>query len=476
MKKSLTAKMCLVTMLWMAVACLTTYGLIAWAVPVTYSTSRNEALSAAAEALAEELDGEPLENCAAALYRFAGQQGAEASIVGPTGEIRLSTTAEGSGSAGTVVTADPGGEAVVEAEPDENIMQAVSVPLRLRDGDGYYILAVGSVQTVNQVSEAVGRVWPYILAAVLLAGSCSSAFYALFITRPVVRLTAVSRKLASLQFDWRAEEGRQDELGVLAGNLNELAGRLSDSMEALRAANRRLQADIEREKAQERQRTEFFSAASHELKTPLTVIKGQLSGMLDGVGVYADREKYLGRSLQVVGQMERLVQELLTVSKLETAEALPAQAADLLAVVRASLERYGELFAQREIRLQTELADSCMVPGDPGLLGKAVGNLLSNAAFHPPAGAEVRVRLCRTGDEAVFSVENTGPRIPADALPHLFEPFYRADRSRSRRTGGSGMGLYLAGTIARRFGGSCRVENTADGVRAELRLPARRER
>ena len=287
--------MCLVTMLWMAVACLLTYGLIAWAVPVTYSAGRSEALSAAAEALAEELDGEPLENCAAALYRFAGRQGAEVSIVDPAGETCLSTSEEdGSSGAGTVVTAEPGGEAVVEAGPDESVMQAVSVPLRLREGEGYYILVFSGVQTVNQVSEAVGRVWPYILAAVLLAGTCSSVFYALFITRPVVRLTAVSRKLASLQFDWRAEEGRADELGTLAGNLNELAGRLSDSMEALRAANRRLQADIDREKERERQRTAFFSAASHELKTPLTVIKGQLSGMLDGVGVYADREKYLG--------------------------------------------------------------------------------------------------------------------------------------------------------------------------------------
>ena len=464
--------MCLVTMLWMAVACLLTYGLIAWAVPVTYSAGRSEALSAAAEALAEELDGEPLENCAAALYRFASRQGAEVSIVDPAGETCLSTSEEdGSSASGTVVTAEPGGEAVVEAGPDESVMQAVSVPLRLREGEGYYILVFSGVQTVNQVSEAVGRVWPYILAAVLLAGTCSSAFYALFITRPVVRLTAVSRKLAALQFDWRAEEGRADELGTLAGNLNELAGRLSDSMEALRAANRRLQADIDREKERERQRTAFFSAASHELKTPLTVIKGQLSGMLDGVGVYADREKYLGRSLQVVGRMETLVQELLAVSKLETGE-WPRRKADLRAVVTESLAGCGELFAQREIRVRTELQEGCSTEGDPGLLGKAMGNLLTNAALHSPEGAEVRVTLCRAGDEAVFAVENTGVHLPPEALPHLFEPFYRVDRSRSRRTGGSGLGLYLTVTIVRRFGGDCRVENTADGVRAEIRFPS----
>ena len=108
----------------------------------------------------------------------------------------------------------------------------------------------------------------------------------------------------------------------------------------------------------------------------------------------------------------------------------------------------------------------------PGLLGKAVGNLLTNAALHSPEGAEVRVTLCRAGDEAVFAVENTGVHLPPETLPHLFEPFYRVDRSRSRRTGGSGLGLYLTETIVRRFGGDCRVENTADGVRAEIRFPS----
>ena len=101
-----------------------------------------------------------------------------------------------------------------------------------------------------------------------------------------------------------------------------------------------------------------------------------------------------------------------------------------------------------------------------------MGNLLTNAALHSPEGAEVRVTLCRAGDEAVFAVENTGVHLPPEALPHLFEPFYRVDRSRSRRTGGSGLGLYLTVTIVRRFGGDCRVENTADGVRAEIRFPS----
>ncbi len=91
-------------------------------------------------------------------------------------------------------------------------------------------------------------------------------------------------------------------------------------------------------------------------------------------------------------------------------------------------------------------------------------NLLSNAALYSPEGAEIRVTAAARGAWAVLTVENTGARIPAEALPHLFEAFYRAEPSRSRATGGSGLGLYLVRMIVERHGGTCRIENSADGV------------
>ena len=110
---------------------------------------------------------------------------------------------------------------------------------------------------------------------------------------------------------------RTDEIGVLANSLNSLSSNLSAALMELKEANQKLQADIDKEKELELRRMEFFSAASHELKTPITIIKGQLQGMLCGIGRYKDRETYLAQSLEVTNSLEKMVQELLTVSRIE---------------------------------------------------------------------------------------------------------------------------------------------------------------
>ena len=102
--------------------------------------------------------------------------------------------------------------------------------------------------------------------------------------------------------------------------------------------------------------------------------------------------------------------------------------------------------------------------GDPSLLGKAIGNLLSNASLYSPEGAEIRVRCGKKQGHPVITVENTGIHISEESLPHLFDAFYRAESSRSRSTGGSGLGLYLVRMILKRHNASCAIENTADGV------------
>ena len=233
-----------------------------------------------------------------------------------------------------------------------------------------------------------------------------------------------------------------------------MAERLSAALAELEEANAALRGDMERARELERQRLAFFSAASHELKTPVTILKGQLSGMLDGVGVYRDREKYLARSLQVAGRMEALVGELLAVSRMESDGASRREAVELSAMTAVEA-----------------LEPGLLVEGERALLGRAVENLLSNAALYSPEGAEIRVTAAARGAQVVLTVENTGARIPAEALPHLFEAFYRAEPSRSRATGGSGLGLYLVRMIVERHGGTCRIENSADGVRFTALLP-----
>ena len=250
-----------------------------------------------------------------------------------------------------------------------------------------------------------------------------------------------------------------------------MARRLDTALRELEAANQSLRGEVERERELDRQRMAFFNAASHELKTPVTILKGQLAGMLEGVGVYRDRDKYLLRSLQVTGRMEALIQEMLAISRMETGSVpVRREPVDLAALAERQLALDRELLEQRGQRLVADLAPGITVTGDTSLLGKAVGNLLSNASLYSPEGAEIRVWCGLLAGCPALTVENTGTHIREEALPHLFEAFYRAESSRNRATGGSGLGLYLVKMILDRHGAACTIENTADGVRAAVRF------
>ena len=322
------------------------------------------------------------------------------------------------------------------------------------------------LQAQNLAVRALVQMAPWLLLTLLVFSLLCAFGYSRYITRPIVRLSGIAGRMAQLDFHWECGERRRDELGQLGRSLDEMARRLSAALAELESANRALRREVE-------QRTAFFSAASHELKTPVTILKGQLSGMLDGVGAYRDRDKYLLRSLQVAGRMERLIGEMLAISRMETGSAeVRRERVDLSALLDRRLMQDDEMFRLRGQRLISDLTPGVSVAGDEAMLEKVVGCLLSNAALYSPEGAQVRVWCGRLESRPSFTVENSGAQISADALPHLFEPFYRAEGSRSRATGGSGLGLYLVKMILERHGAECRLENTAEGVRATVTFPA----
>ena len=483
LKNSLTAKIFLITCLLLMVVCVLTYGFIALVMPMTYTADRNHTLTAAANQLAQQLEQSTLADCGDLLSRYAADYDARFSIRDAegnllkdtlTGEPRPSESDSQPAADLATVQSNSGYVSIgVEADISANIMQTIMVSFSFaKSPETYQLMVVGSMEAVNQAAAALERIWPWLVGVILLISVFTSVFYARFITRPIVQLSGISRQMCDLDFGWRCKENRTDEIGTLARSLNELAEKLSTTMAELQTANAALRSDIERERELEQQRLAFFSAASHELKTPITVIKGQLCGMLDGVGTYADRDKYLARSLTVLRQMESLVQELLIVSRMETTEAKPPMhRVDLAEIVQTCSREYADLFEQKEQTLQVTASESLWINGDLDLLSKAIRNLLANAALYSPEGADIGVTVSQQQETAVLTVENTEAHIPEDALSHLFEAFYRVDPSRNRQTGGSGLGLYLVKTILDQHGAVCRIDNTAEGVRAKVCFP-----
>ena len=481
LSESLTARVFLITLLILLSAGAVTFGLIAWATPSTYTAVVTDDLTAQVDQLVDQLAGTEEQSCGPLLDQFIRTSGAEAMLVGPDGRIadtgsQLAVQSVYEDSS-LVITSVQGDSTVTydagTSHTDDTVAVTMSeqatITAEVRfagQEDSYTLYVTPRMEAENLAVRALAQMAPWILLVLLIFSLLCALVYSRYITRPIVRLSGIAGKMAQLDFQWESGEKRRDEIGRLGRSLDQMARKLSAALTDLEGANRALRGEVERERELDRQRMAFFNAASHELKTPVTILKGQLSGMLEGVGVYQDRDKYLLRSLQTTGRMENLIGEMLAISRMESgAAALRQETVDLSALTAERLQQDGELFRQREQELVSALTPGVLVTGDPSLLGRAVGNLLSNAALYSPQRARIRVWCGFRDGRPALTVENTGARIPEEALPHLFEAFYRTENSRNRSTGGSGLGLYLVKMILDRHGAECAIENTKDGVK-----------
>ncbi len=493
--ESLTARIFLITAWVLLGAGGVTFGLVALAAPVTYTTVINDDLTRQVDDLLGDLARSSFEDCGPLLDAFIRTTGASAALLGPDGEIAATgsllaaqslreddPTMVGAASECIVTSVDDTAAVAWEtgtAEAKDMVsvtmseQDAMLVDVRFADQQELYSLCVTPrIEAENVAVRALIQMAPWLLLTLLAFSLLCALVYSRYITRPIVRLSGIAGKMAELDFTWECGEERRDEIGKLGRSLDEMSRRLSTALRELENANHALRGEVEQERELDRQRMAFFSAASHELKTPVTILKGQLSGMLEGVDVYRDRDKYLLRSLQVTGRMENLISEMLEISRMETGTAaIRREPVTLSGLLERQLALDAELLEQRGQRLASTLTPGVLVGGDASLLGKAVENLLSNASLYSPQGAEIRVWCGREEEHPALTIENTGVHISQEALPHLFEAFYREEGSRNRDTGGSGLGLYLARMILERHGAVCTLENTEAGVRATVLFP-----
>ena len=477
-RESLTARIFFTTALLLFGALSITFGLIAWVTPITWSAAVSDDLVRRTNALAETLSQTDFRDCGPLLDEFIRSCGADVVLTFPDGSLATTSSRltveqpSEEGAASVTWSAYETDEKETDAFVNVAMSQrtTISTDVQFADRDETCTLSViPRMQAQNLAVQAMIRMAPWLFFVLLLLSLLCALIYSRSITRLILRLSAIAEKMAGLDFGWECGLQRPDEIGKLGNSLDRMSRRLSSALKELESANLRLQGEVEREREADRRRTAFFSAASHELKTPLTILKGQLAGMLEGIDVYQNRDRYLLRSLQVAGRMENLIREMLTISRMESGSVpIRQQRVDLSSLIRQQLDLDAELLDLRGQTLVSSLDPDVFVTGDPSLLGKAVENLLSNAVFYSPEGARIRVWCGIRDGSPAFFVENGGARIREDAIPHLFEAFYREENSRNRSTGGSGLGLYLVQTILERHRASCAIENTAEGVRATV--------
>ena len=331
--------------------------------------------------------------------------------------------------------------------------------------EAYILLLAKNTNKESQVVLALQKTLPILSVAILLVSVIAAFFYTWYMTKPIKKISKLSKQMADMNFSGLCPTNRTDEIGVLSHSLNDLSKKLAAALSDLQEANQKLQADIDMERRLEKQRVEFFAAASHELKTPITIIKGQLQGMLYQVGRYKDRETYLAQSLEITDTLGKMVQELLTISRLDTpGYTCKKSNLNLSNLIIDRITAFEDLFMQKDLTVEQSISPEIYILGDMQLLQKALDNLLGNAAAYSGAGNQILIKLWKETETTTLTIENTGAHIPDEAISKLFEPFYRVDQSRNRQTGGTGLGLYIVKTILDLHGAKIEITNTIQGV------------
>jgi two-component system phosphate regulon sensor histidine kinase PhoR len=223
-------------------------------------------------------------------------------------------------------------------------------------------------------------------------------------------------------------------------------------------------------------RRDFVANVSHELKTPITSIKGFIETLIEGaIDHRADAERFLAIMAKQADRLATIVDDLLSLAKIEQAEGtseFDLQEVDLNDVIRGAIHAYEPLARERRVTVQFDGRSPIMVEINAPLLEQAVGNLLDNAIKYSAADSAVEVSATRTASEIVLSVVDHGVGIEAEHLPRLFERFYRVDKARSRKLGGTGLGLSIVKHVASAHGGHVSVQSQpGKGSTFSIHLP-----
>ena len=304
-----------------------------------------------------------------------------------------------------------------------------------------------------------------VALAAMLAVSITGAFiFARQMTKPIKRLADNTRKMANLE-DVPPVSERADELGDLARDVHSMYEKLKDTIA-------RLEDEILREREMEETQRHFFSAASHELKTPIAATGVLLEGMLENVGDYKDHSRYLRECIRLMDAQTKMIYEILEIVSLNDGKITPLpEKLDIRGVVTDLLPNFQTLADADEQSIICNIPNGETVLADSKMLKKALSNVILNAVQNTPKGGEIRIWTEPVADQYRLCILNTGARIDDTVLPKLFDPFYRVDKARNRKDGRSGLGLTIVQKTLAAMEIDFLLENTSDGVLFRMDLP-----
>lgn len=348
---------------------------------------------------------------------------------------------------------------------ETNGVQYIDYNCTLSDGLEIEIFSVKANVEAN-AGVALYFVWASIIF-IFIVVIIFFIIYSKSFTKPLIEMSKITEKMSNMDFSERVAINSNDEIGELAGSINNLSSSLDSTLQDLNEKNQKLQDDIEKKQTLEELRKEFISSISHELKTPIAIVRGYAegaelmlrSGDADGAAEYCDI------IIKESDKMNALVFELLELSRFEIGDSrLEYEEFSLYDFIHDYTGSEKIVFEENGIKCDTDIPPDIMCRGDSIKLNMVLNNYVSNAVSHTEGEKLIKIYCEKFENKVRVNVFNTGKNIADEDIDKIWDSFYRADKSRSRKDGRFGLGLSIVSAIQNLHGNEYGVFNSDSGV------------
>ena len=423
--------------------------------PSFYARYKQSEVESAVESLAAELQTASSRDIAPIIEKYSAARGCGCTATYEDGtvvcETRLGVSYEISG--------DTGYTGGAETSMSVNIAES-GATVQTPDGRTISLSLYASLQPIDDAVAVLLLLLPAALAVCVLLSVVAAWLYARSIAKPICAITGATVRMRALDPNAACEVAGEDEIAALSRNVNGMYSRLLDTISEL-------ERNLEEVSRTEQEKLDFLLLASHELKTPITAVRGMVEGMLCNVGVYKDRDRYLAECGQRLEELTALLCRILETTKLDPdVVARNAADTDVAALLHRTAQQFDIIAQSRDINI--ELPENCelhaVVPAE--LIGKVLSNVFSNAVRYTPAGGVIRAAI----EGRSLVVENECEPLSEAELEHIGEPFYHPPRGVQTDGDSTGLGMYFIDRTLR----ACSLEYSfapcEDGMRFVLML------
>ncbi len=333
--------------------------------------------------------------------------------------------------------------------------------------DGYHIEITSRKDIIQENASLATSVTTVIAIVALILSLLYISIYAKRFTKPIIKITEVANKMSNLDFSEKCEVDKNDEIGVLSDSINKLSSSLDTALTELKTTNEQLVSDIEKERNLERMRQDFVSSASHELKTPIAIIRGYAEGLKMNVSEEdTAMQEYCDIIMNEADKMNSLVLNLLEASLYSSGmKTANKEEFELNEFIKEYMKAAKPIFLEKQVNATfKEVNEKCVVFADRTQIERVLSNYISNACSHAKNEKEIIVSISDIGEKYKVSVYNSGSFIDDKDKDNIFDSFYRADKAHSRKEGRFGLGLSIVKSIMDMHKTKCGFENKENGV------------